>query len=70
MSYDVKLSEGQKIEVMKAALESIKDAPLTPDEINVCCRDALRIVNDALYDIEKNPLSPWGSQILYIVCAV
>lgn len=53
MSYDIKLNDKQKIWVMKGALEKIKDAPLTKDEVESLIRETLHLVDFGTYDLPK-----------------
>lgn len=64
MSYDIELNEYQKIKIMSAALERIKDAPITPDEIHETCQDALHLVTWGTY---RAALREWGKTILRVV---
>lgn len=64
MRYYIELNEYQKVKIMNAALERIKDAPITPDEIQETCQDALHLVTWGTYHAA---LSEWGKTILRVV---
>lgn len=55
MSYDIELNSDQKIDLMKRALEQIKDAPLLADERDRICADVLYLVEFGTYKAETSP---------------
>lgn len=60
----VEFTKDQKIEIMKSALEHIKDAPLLQEEKDEIAREALMFVDWGTYQVEKHTLSSWGQAIL------
>ncbi len=65
--FNIELTDKQKVKVTTMALERIKDAPVTEDEIQDTCHEALHLVHYGTYDFYP---SAWGRIVLDVVCGI